>query len=134
VSILDGVRTDRNILVACGAALVAVAIGLEAWHSHGLAVRLEAAEWAAFGRALDQHYLTALGLILAGLLKRRVREPLRLAAAAGLAAGLLAFSGSIYLRSLGVGAPAIAPAGGSTLILSWVVLAAAAALGPASKD
>lgn len=111
-----------------GPVALATAVGLDAWHAHGLKTSLDAEAYAGFGRALDQQYILGIALWLAGW---------RAGSAVGnrghtLAGGLflfalVAFCGDVYLGALGYSHPGIAPQGGSAHILAWLVFAGAEA-------
>ena len=128
----------RRLWIALGAVWMAAAVGLDAWHAHGLKGSLVAADYEAFGRGLQQQYVAGVGLLATGLLGSRGHALLVLLAGLGLALGSLLFSGSIYLKTVGgmEGATTVAPTGGSLQILAWVVLALAALTGrrPAGGD
>lgn len=124
-----------RISFALGAIAVAAAIGLDAWHAHGLADSLGSEEYAAFGRGLRIHYLAGTGLALAGLLMDRRPGKLLAAAAAALAVGGLLFCGEVYRGALGHETLGLAPKGGMLSILGWLLLGAGALLGrPAARD
>jgi uncharacterized membrane protein YgdD (TMEM256/DUF423 family) len=114
------VKSPR-LLLALGAALVAVGVALEAWHAHGLRSSLAPEAWEAVGRAVRTQETAGLGLFLTGLAVPRGRL---LLGAAFLVSALL-FCGSVYLKHLAglEGATAVAPLGGSLQILSWLGLA-----------
>ena len=105
-----------------GALLVAIGIGLGAWHAHGLVEQLTDHDYASFGRALQQQYVAGLGLIGAGILLRGGASRLGHMAAAGILVGAVMFCGDVYLGALSGEALGIAPFGGSVTILSWVLL------------
>ena len=105
-----------------GALLVAVGIGLGAWHAHGLVEQLDAHAYDSFGRALQQQYIAGLGLIGAGILLRGGASRLGHMAATGILIGAFMFCGDVYLGALSGKALGIAPFGGSVTILSWVLL------------
>ena len=110
-----------------GAILLALSVALGAAEAHALKARLsmyDPAGWFATARRL--HELHALGLVaIAALLAQRPRSRWTLAAAALLVAGIVLFSGSLYLRSLfGIDAlRAATPAGGLCFIAGWLALA-----------
>jgi uncharacterized membrane protein YgdD (TMEM256/DUF423 family) len=106
-----------------GALLVAVGIGLAAWHAHGLVAQLDPDAYSAFGRALQQQYIAGLGLLAAGILLRGEGSRLGHMAAAGILIGAVLFCGDVYLSALRGHGFGVAPFGGSVTILSWVLLA-----------
>lgn len=99
-----------------GAILMAAAVALGAFGAHGLRARLDAYSMGVYEKAVFYHFVHALGILLAA------RVP---AACWLLAAGIVFFSGSLYLlavtgnRTLG----AITPIGGVCFIAGWLVLA-----------
>ena len=122
---MAGMPKHARLFVALGAlaAVLAVAIGAIAAH-HPAAAR--AAALPMFQAALQLHQFHALGLIAVGLTAARLSES-RWINAAGLLmiAGLLLFSGNLYLRSFaGIDIlRAATPWGGIAWLLAWVALA-----------
>lgn len=115
--------------LALGALAAALAVGLGAAASHGLRAHLAANDPAGwFATALDYHRWHALGLMLVGL--AAARFPSRGFVAAGwlLVAGLLLFSGNLYLRSVfGVhDFHVVTPWGGVAFIAGWLCAAVGA--------
>jgi len=112
-----------------GAAGLGLAVILGAFGAHGLRGKLDAYSMGIYERAVFYHFIHAIGLLVVPVLARM--EALRPSAAtlvcALLAAGVLIFSGSLYLlaltgtRWLG----AITPIGGLCFIAAWLVLAVA---------
>lgn len=120
-----------RVSLACGAILGGVAVACGAFGAHGLAALLErtgqAATWETGCRYAMYH---ALALVAAGTLgiARPAIAPRLRAAAGSFLAGTIIFSGCLLAlalsgtRTLG----AIVPVGGATLIVGWILLAAAA--------
>jgi uncharacterized membrane protein YgdD (TMEM256/DUF423 family) len=106
-------------------ALVAVALG--AFAAHGLGKLVAPAQVAVFQTGVDYQFVHALALLACGW--AATRWPGRWVSAAGLLflAGMLAFSGSLYLLVLGAWRPwpLITPAGGLLLMAGWLSLALA---------
>lgn len=104
-------------LAAAGALACGLSVALGAYASHGLdgenAKRAGLAALFAFGHGL------ALQLLLRGEAGR-----LRLLAGAALLAGLLLFAGSLCGAVFFGWPTALAPAGGSLLMLGWLLVAA----------
>lgn len=111
-----------------GAVLLAAATALGAIGSHVMAARLDPAGLASWQTAVSFQFWHGLGLFAVAWSVNRLPRS-RLAPAAGvlMLAGVLLFSGSILLARLGATAQAgpAAPMGGSSLILAWLLLAAA---------
>jgi uncharacterized membrane protein YgdD (TMEM256/DUF423 family) len=76
--------------------------------------------------ALQMQGWHALALLFAGLWAARGGIAAHLAGAA-FVAGVLLFCGAVYLLALfGIRAPAVAPIGGTLLMLGWLLLAISA--------
>ena len=116
----------QRFLIGFAGVSGAVSVALAAAAAHGLSDRLDPGALAQLRNAVQingWHTLALLGI--AAWLPRGGA----LAAAAGglIAAGTLAFCGTVYLLALGgVRLPLVAPLGGTVLILGWLVLAASA--------
>lgn len=106
------------------AALLAVALG--AFGAHVLRPWLDETQRAVYRTAVDYHMWHALGLGVIGLLAERFPGRALLQLAGWLMiAGLVLFSGSLYLLTL-TGAAwlgAITPFGGIAWLLAWLSLA-----------
>jgi len=117
---------------AFGALLVAVAVGLSAWHAHGLTSSLDPEAYRSFGRGLDQQFVAGFGLLAQGLLQSRHPNLLGRLAGLALLVGAILFCGDVYLGALQGEALGVAPFGGSLSILAWLALAIAALQGTRS--
>ncbi|HVN98679.1 MAG TPA: DUF423 domain-containing protein [Steroidobacteraceae bacterium] len=119
-------RGARRALCA-GAALMALATVIGALAAHVLRERLAAARYEVLQTAVLYQFIQALGLLLLGALARQGADRLLRIAADLLLAGVLLFSGSLYL--LLAGAPraigALTPLGGLCLIAGWLLAAVA---------
>jgi uncharacterized membrane protein YgdD (TMEM256/DUF423 family) len=117
-------NAKRCLLAAALALAAAVALG--AFGAHALKGQLGADMLATYQTAVQYHFWHALGLLGVGALMLRFADARALAAVAWLLiAGLLLFSGSLYLLAL-TGATwlgAVTPLGGVALIAAWVWLA-----------
>lgn len=117
-----------RIFLVLGAILALFSVALGAFGAHGLAAHFAARPdlEATYQTAVQYHQMHALALLI--LAWAVTRWPGRLLAWAGGAfvAGIVLFSGSLYL--LGLGGPgwlgAVAPLGGVALIVGWGLLAA----------
>jgi len=114
--------------VAIGSLSAAVAVGLGAFGAHGLEGWLDAEHLNSYEVGVRYHLLHSVGLILVGLLI--ARWPGRAISIAGflLFAGILLFSGGLYIWSLAQirAVVHIVPLGGVCFLAGWVVLAFAA--------
>lgn len=114
-----------RIFFILGSVLAGVGVALGAFAAHGLRGTLSAGDLATFETGVRYQMYHALALLaVAGAL---TRWPSATAAAAGwlFAAGIVLFSGSLYLlvltgpRWLG----AVTPLGGMAFLAGWVLLA-----------
>lgn len=118
---------DR-IFFALGALLGGLGVAAGAFGAHALESRLAPARLELFELAARYQMIHALALIAVAWAVQR--WPSALANAAGwlFLVGVLIFCGTIY--ALAFGAPrilgAVTPAGGLSLIIGWLLLAAAA--------
>src|SRR5690242_12123166 len=110
-----------------GALLLAIAVMLGAFGAHGLRGRLDAYSMGIYERAVFYQFIHALGLLIVPLFTRAgvlAESPTEWICWL-LLAGILIFSGSLYLlaltgvRMLG----AITPLGGVSFIAAWLLLA-----------
>lgn len=119
----------REPLLMVGALLAAVGVGLGAFGAHGLRQRLGEA-LATWETAVFYHLIHALAVVLVAVLIRSGVDLPGLRPIGWLfAAGILLFSGSLYLLALGgprLLGP-ITPLGGMAFIAAWLWLAFAAA-------
>ena len=114
--------------IVLGALLLAAATGLGAWAAHGLERLIDPASVATFRTGVEYHFYHAIGVvIIAVVLERMPENRLLVTAAALLSAGIVLFSGSLYVlafvsvRFLGP----VTPLGGVCFIAGWLCLAAA---------
>lgn len=117
---------NRYIPIGAVAAMLAVAIG--AFGAHALEDTLSEHYMEVFETGVQYHMAHALGILLVGALFDRLPSA-KLALWAGrlLTAGIVLFSGSLYvlavseIKALG----AITPLGGVAFIAGWICLALA---------
>ena len=103
-----------------------MAVTLGAFGAHGLKGQLTAAALETFQTGVSYQFYHSLGLILIGVILP-ANKPSAMLSAAGwlMLAGILLFSGSLYLlsttgiRSIGI----VTPFGGLSLIVAWLMLA-----------
>lgn len=112
-------------LLVAGALNGALAVALGAFGAHGLRERVSAQMLTTWETAAQYHIFHALALLLVGVLARQTGAAALLVPGWILLAGLVIFSGSLYLlvltdqRWLG----AVTPLGGTALIIGWLWLA-----------
>ncbi|MCK0537030.1 DUF423 domain-containing protein [Alcanivorax quisquiliarum] len=112
-------------LLILGTLNAALAVICGAFGAHGLKARVDSALLETWATASDYHLYHALALLLAGVLARQFGAAGIVTAGWILFAGMVVFSGSLYLlvltgqRWLG----AITPLGGTALIIGWLWLA-----------
>ena len=111
-----------------GALLLAAATILGAWAAHGLESLIDAGSLAIFRTGVEYHFYHALGLLGIGLLIDRCGAGSGLVISGWLLiAGIVLFSGSLYVLAFGVARflGPVTPLGGVCFIIGWLVLAAA---------
>lgn len=109
--------------VAVAAVSGSLAVALGAFGAHGLERWVEPEGLAAWGTASDYHLLHSVALLALALFAPRTGRSILLPAALW-SAGIVLFSGSIYLLTL-TGQSwlgPITPLGGGCLILGWLGL------------
>jgi len=115
----------RKTLVLAGL-LIALATALGAFGAHALKAHLPQDKLQVYETAVRYHFLHALGLLAIGVLLRSLDGELLRWAAALVLAGIVLFSGSLYLLTFG--APRlvgiVTPVGGLALIAGWILFAA----------
>jgi uncharacterized membrane protein YgdD (TMEM256/DUF423 family) len=110
-----------------GAVLLALAVILGAFGAHGLQNRLDDYSRGVYEKAVFYHFLHAMGILVVAVLARTSTFPAEAADTVCwfLLAGILLFSGSLYLlavsgnKALGI----ITPLGGLAFIIGWLWLA-----------
>ena len=131
-------RTDSGArrALCTGAVMMAAATVVGALAAHGLHDRLAAVRYEVLQTAVLYQFIHALGLLWLGTLQRQQADRLLRIAADLLLAGVLLFSGSLYLL-LGGGPLAVGvltPLGGLCLIAGWLLAALALWRGPARAE
>jgi uncharacterized membrane protein YgdD (TMEM256/DUF423 family) len=118
-----------RIFVVAGAIAAALAVALGAFGAHALKARLAPELAAVYQTAVQYHFYHAFGLILVGFAAVHwPGSPWLKWAGALMLAGIVLFSGSLYLLSVtGVRAlGAVTPFGGAAFIAAWAAFALAA--------
>ena len=117
---------DARRTLAIAGALIALATALGAFGAHALKAHLPQDKLQVYETAVRYHFLHALGLLAIGVLLRSLDGGLLRWAAALVLAGIVLFSGSLYLLTFG--APRLVgiltPVGGLALIAGWILFAA----------
>jgi uncharacterized membrane protein YgdD (TMEM256/DUF423 family) len=114
-----------KLLLIAGALNAALAVIMGAFGAHGLKARVDAALLETWATASLYHFHHALALLVVGILAKQFGSAGFLAAGWALFAGMIIFSGSLYLlvfsgqRWLG----AVTPIGGTVMIAGWLMLA-----------
>lgn len=120
-------NTIARIFLSIGSISGVLAVMLGAFGAHGLKEKLSAEMMSIFKTGVEYHFYHTLVLLAVGIIAMHV--PARSLAASGWAftAGILIFSGSLYVLSMSgikwLGA--ITPIGGLCFIAGWVLLAVA---------
>lgn len=115
-----------KMLLLSGSLAMALAVMLGAFGAHGLRNSLTPDMMNTFETGVKYHFYHALGLMILGLAAHYLPEPDSLKWAGWLmGAGIIIFSGSLYLLSIfelrWMGA--ITPVGGLCFIASWLIFA-----------
>jgi uncharacterized membrane protein YgdD (TMEM256/DUF423 family) len=117
---------DARKTLAIAGLLIALATALGAFGAHALKAHLPQDKLQVYETAVRYHFLHALGLLAIGVLLRSLDGELLRWAAALVLAGIVLFSGSLYLLTFG--APRlvgiVTPVGGLALIAGWILFAA----------
>ncbi len=119
--------TDRQLTILAALNLM-VAVGAGAFGAHGLKRMLTPELLSVWQTGVLYHLVHALGLFAVALLGARYGSPLLSAAGMVMFAGIVLFSGSLYLLSL-TGTHwlgAVTPFGGVAFLASWGMVALAA--------
>ena len=116
---------DARKTLAIAGALLALATVLGAFGAHALKAHLPADRLQVYETAVRYHFLHSLGLLAIGILLRSMDGELLRWSAILVLAGVILFSGSLYLLTFG--APrflgVITPIGGLALIGGWILFA-----------
>ena len=119
-------RMNARFCLLAAALALAAAVALGAFGAHALKGHLSAEMLSTYQTAVQYHFWHALGLLGVGVLMSRSPDDSALRWIAWLLiAGLLLFSGSLYLLAL-TGATwlgAVTPLGGLAFIAAWLWLA-----------
>jgi uncharacterized membrane protein YgdD (TMEM256/DUF423 family) len=117
---------NRNVLFL-GAIFMALAVLLGAFGAHALKNSLSPEMLAVYKTGIEYQFYHALGLLLIGLIGFHLDSKWLRRSGILLTAGILLFSGSLYVLALtGIKViGAITPIGGVSFVSGWVCLAIA---------
>lgn len=115
---------NRNILLA-GAVFMALAVLLGAFGAHALKKILSPEMLTIYHTGVEYQFYHALGLLIIGVIGFQIKSKLIGWAGILLTAGIILFSGSLYVLALsGIkGLGAITPIGGISFVAGWIILA-----------
>jgi len=118
----------QKLFLSIGSVAMALAVSLGAFGAHGLKGKLSAEMLDIFETGVKYNFYHAIGLLIIGILAYHLPETGLLKWSGWLmVAGIIIFSGSLYLLALSdvrwLGA--ITPVGGVCFIVSWILLAIA---------
>ena len=114
-----------KIFLLTGTVLAALAVMIGAFGAHALKTTLEATERLdTFETAVKYQFYHSLALLILGLLMMKANHSLFNTAGYSFIAGIILFSGSLYMLSLtGVTKwGAVTPIGGLAFIIGWAAL------------
>ena len=114
-----------KIWVIVGAILLALAIVLGAFGAHIIKSKISSEDLAIFEIGVRYHIYHAIGLMVVGLIGFHVHQNIIDIPALIITAGIIIFSGSLYILVLtGVRwMGSITPIGGLLFIIGWILLA-----------
>lgn len=114
-----------NWMIAAGAVNGALAVMAGAFGAHGLKTRLSPELLATWNTGAEYQMYHALALVLAGVMAGAAPTQTLQAAGVALLAGIVLFSGSLYVLALsGIKVlGAVTPVGGVAFIAGWLLLA-----------
>jgi uncharacterized membrane protein YgdD (TMEM256/DUF423 family) len=118
-------KAMSNVLIGLGALSAFVSVGAGAFGAHALKQALTADMLTVYHTAVDYQFIHSIGLIMIGALQRQSPRRAHVVAAWTMFAGIIIFSGSLYvlsisgIRWLGM----ITPIGGVGLLAAWLILA-----------
>ena len=115
----------NNFLIKTGAILGAIGVSLGAFGAHALKAFLEASgRMDTYETAVKYLFYHALAIILIAIIQEKYSNKWLKYAGNGMIAGVIVFSGSVFticftgIKAFG----AVAPIGGTLMILSWLSL------------
>lgn len=117
----------QKLFLMAGSIAMTLAVALGAFGAHGLKKILSEEMLTIFETGVRYHFYHALGLLIIGLAARHLSTSLLSWSGWLMVAGIIIFSGSLYILSISgirwLGA--ITPIGGLCYIAAWVLFAIA---------
>jgi uncharacterized membrane protein YgdD (TMEM256/DUF423 family) len=118
-------NSSARFILSIAGLLLALAVVLGAVGTHTLRARLSPDQLGIFETAVRYHFYNALGLLAIGVIAMSMQSPWLRWSAGLIIAGIVLFSGALYLAALG--APRIIhvlpPFGGMAWIAGWLLFA-----------
>ena len=127
---MENLVAQARWIIQLGSVLGLLGVGIGAFGAHGLRAKLEAAgRFDTFETAVKYQFYHALALVLVGIISQLLaNNPAALKtlnwSAYSFAAGILIFSGSLYILCLSgiTWLGAITPLGGLLMLAGWALL------------
>jgi uncharacterized membrane protein YgdD (TMEM256/DUF423 family) len=128
----DAQDRQARLVLGFGALLAATGVAMAALGTHAFAEILTGKTALRFDSALRLHLMHAPALLALGAARRYARPRWWQAAAASISLGCIIFCGGLYLAALDLGTAIlpIVPAGGSLMMLGWLLALVAYVRGP----
>jgi uncharacterized membrane protein YgdD (TMEM256/DUF423 family) len=119
-------NSGARAILATSGVLLALATVFGAVGTHTLRARLTPEQLAVFETAVRYHFYNALGLMGIGAIARSLDSSWLRWSAVLIVAGIVLFSGGLYLASLGASGAVhlLPPLGGIAWIAGWLLFAA----------
>lgn len=119
----------RGILII-GSLLAALAVAIGAFGAHGLETKVQPEELRIYNTGVQYHFYHIAGLLITGLLWRKIPVSAVLWSSRFFTTGILLFSGSLYAityikasqLSVPIWVGILTPIGGVCFILGWFIL------------
>ncbi len=111
-------------IIMTASVFLALAVAIGAFGAHGLKSHISAEMIQIYKTGVEYHFYHALGLLLVGVLAIVMPSVSFKWPAIFLSAGIILFSGSLYVLAItGIKAlGAITPLGGLSFIVGWIIL------------
>jgi uncharacterized membrane protein YgdD (TMEM256/DUF423 family) len=111
--------------IGIGALMAALSVGLGAFGAHALKGTLNEQQSQLFRTAFEYHLIHSLALLAVGLFASRINSGLIQMTGWLFCAGIILFSGSLYLMAIGLPRSLgfITPLGGLAFIAAWIIFA-----------